>query len=236
MSKGIFTGMIIALIFMSTACEGGKVEESLKKDFPKLKFESVKESEVNGLYEVVTGGRILYYYPKKGYIVVGPIITKESDGNVNLTEERMRQLSSAKAKDIPVSKGIKIGSGKNVVIEFTDPDCPYCRKMSDYLKTRDDLTRYVFMFPLTNIHPKAEAKSRYVLCSSDQAKALEEVMSGKFDSKDPEECKDKKGAEKLEEQINIATQLGINGTPAFYVNGNFVSGADTKKFESFLKK
>lgn len=235
MSKVIFAVMVTALFFMSAACEGGKVEESLKKDFPKIKFESVKESDVNGLYEVVTARGIFYYYPKKGYIVGGPIITKESEGSVNLTEERMGQIKSAKFKELPLNKAIKIGSGKNIVVEFTDPDCPYCRKMSDYLKTRNDLTRYVFMFPLTNIHPKAEAKSRYVLCSQDKAKALEEVMSGKFDSKDPEECKDKEAFKLLEDHINITSQAGINGTPTFFINGNFLSGADTKKFESFLK-
>lgn len=222
------------LMFNVVSCSAQKPEESLKKDFPDIKYDSIRESPIKGLYEVVIGTNILYYYPEKGFIVAGSIFSKDKK---NLTQERHQELIALRVKDIPLDKAIKIGSGKNVVIEFTDVDCPFCRKMSEYLKTKTDITRYVFLFPLVQIHPKAEAKSRYVLCSSDKAKALEDAMSGKFDKDGSfKPCDDPAVAKTLNEHMEIGRKVGVEGTPAFFVNGQFVSGANIQAFESFLKK
>jgi thiol:disulfide interchange protein DsbC len=57
-----------------------------------------------------------------------------------------------RVKEIPLEKGIKIGDGKSVVIEFTDPDCTFCRKAADWLeKNREGVTRYVFLYPITRL-------------------------------------------------------------------------------------
>lgn len=231
MTKSILVVLLAVLTFISVACAAGKPEESFKKDFPEVKVESVKESPIKGVYEVVTSANILYYYPAKGYIIVGPIINKDKK---NLTADRMGELASAKYKELALDKAIKIGNGKNIVVEFTDPDCPFCRKMSDYLKTRTDLTRYVFLYPLP-MHQNAPAKIKYILCSDDKVKTLEEVMKGKLDNAEFKVCDDKKIADLVDEHRKITVKTGINGTPAFFVNGKFVSGADIPKFESYLK-
>ena len=118
----------------------------------------------------------------------GEIWTK--DGK-NITAGKRTRLAAAKLKDVPLDKAVKIGNGKNKVIEFTDPDCPYCRKAAAFFKGRDDVTRYVFLFPLP-IHKDAEAHARYVLCAADKAHALEEVMSGQLDGKGVPACPDKR--------------------------------------------
>jgi hypothetical protein len=71
------------------------------------------------------------------------------------------------------------------VVEYTDPDCPFCRKGSEFFRNRRDVTRYVFFNPLP-MHPQAREKAQYVLSAQDKAKAYEEVMSGKLDGRKPE--------------------------------------------------
>jgi len=52
------------------------------------------------------------------------------------------------AKTLPLEKAVKIGDGKKVVIEITDPDCPFCRTASEYFSKKTDVIRYVFFAPL----------------------------------------------------------------------------------------
>ena len=47
-------------------------------------------------------------------------------------------IRPAAAAEIDVSKAITIGSGPKTVVEFTDPDCPFCRKASKYFEGRRD--------------------------------------------------------------------------------------------------
>ena len=96
----------------------------------------------------------------------GEIWTK--DGR-NVTAEKRARIAAAKLKDVPLDKAVKIGNGRNKVIEFTDPDCPYCRKAAEFFKGRNDVTLYVFFFPLP-IHKDAQAHARYVLCAADKAR------------------------------------------------------------------
>ena len=43
------------------------------------------------------------------------------------------------------TKAVRIGSGPNTVIEFTDPDNPHGRKAAQFLAGRTDVTRHVFL-------------------------------------------------------------------------------------------
>jgi len=55
-------------------------------------------------------------------------------------------------KQVPLDKAIRIGDGKNVIVEFTDVDCQYCRTASSFLKDVGNLSRYnlfLFRFPAT---------------------------------------------------------------------------------------
>lgn len=231
--KIIFTALIVILLAFSGAVFAETPAESLKKNYPNLQFDSIKETQIKGLYEVISGINIFYYHPKTGYIISGEIHTK--DGK-NLTADRSAELVSAKTKNIPLDKGMKIGSGKNTVIEFTDPDCPFCRKASEYFKKRDDVTRYVFFFPIVSLHPQAEDKVKYILCAKDRVKAYEEVMNGKLDGKKVDVCDDKEVITRLEEHKQIGASIGVQGTPSFVISGQFIRGANFQKIESLLKK
>lgn len=210
-------------------------DAAFKKAFPQLKIDSITASEINGLYEVVSGQNIFYFYPEKDLLLVGDIYTAAGQ---NTTGEKKRELkaklqekSLEKLKDLPLAKAVKVGSGPKQVIEFTDPDCPYCRRASEALKGRTDITRYVFLTPLA--HPSAITKVHYILSAKDQEKAYHDMMEGKPVPAGAEYSKEVKA--QAAEYLDFARNLGIDGTPTFFINGQQVVGADMEKIKELLK-
>jgi len=155
-----------------------------------------------------------------------------ADGH-NLTRENATARLSAKTAMFPLELAVVIGEGKNQVIEVTDPDCPFCRQSSDYFAGRDDITRYIFLSPLSQIHPHAVAKARYILASKDQELAYEEVFSGKYDSEPPPAVEE---SGLLKQHQDIVRKVGISGTPHFWINGQYVSGYNPATFKLLLNK
>jgi len=225
-------GLILVVIItagFAAAKEDFKTEtDNLKKNFPNLRVDSVKESPIKGLYEIVAGNQVFYFSPD-GYLMFGELWSK--DGK-NLTAEMREKVLSEKVKSIPLDKALKIGSGPRQVIEFTDPDCPYCRKVDEFLAKRTDVTRYVFFFPLRQIHPDAEKKARYILSQKDREKALREVVSGALDGKPAPESVHQDAM--LEEMEQVAKSVGVRGTPALWIDGTAVNGADIPRITALL--
>jgi thiol:disulfide interchange protein DsbC len=141
-------------------------------------------------------------------------------------------ISPAAAAEIDLSKAITIGSGPKTVVEFTDPDCPFCRKASAYFEGRRDVTRHVFFYPLAR-HPKAREKAQFVLSMPDKARAYHEVMSGKMDSI-PIPAATPEGVRLQEQQVEIAKKSKVDSTPTFLINGRIIVGFDVKKIEDAL--
>jgi thiol:disulfide interchange protein DsbC len=141
-------------------------------------------------------------------------------------------IGPAAAAEIDFSKAITIGSGPKTVVEFTDPDCPFCRKASKYFEGRLDVTRHVFFYPLAR-HPKAREKAQFVLSMPDKAKAYHDVMSGRMDSI-PLLVTTPEGVKLQEQQVEIAKKIKIDSTPTFMINGRIIVGFELKKIEDAL--
>jgi thiol:disulfide interchange protein DsbC len=221
------------VIMTGAPLQAATPEESFRKSFPEIPLESITPIDIPGLYEIIAGGKIAYYAPGPQYLIIGEIVTKEKK---NLTQARNTELAGMKFKDLPLEKAVKIGSGPHTVIEITDPDCPFCRKASDYFATRNDVTRYVFFYPISAIHPKAEAKVSYILCAKDRPKAYEEAMTGKLDEMKFTPCDDAAAAELLKIHKEIGEKVGgANiGTPLFAIDGQVVNGANIPQIEKIL--
>lgn len=140
----------------------------------------------------------------------------------------------ADAAALDIGKSITIGSGPKTVFEFTDPDCPYCRKASKYFEGRSDVTRHVYFYPLP-MHPRAKEKIRFILSMPDKAKAYSDVMSGKMDSS-PLLASTPDGIKLQEEQLEISKKYKVDSTPTFIINGRIIEGFDLKKIEAALGK
>jgi thiol:disulfide interchange protein DsbC len=227
--KILFAIMFVLLLFANAAVAGSP-EEAFKKSFPQIQAERLSETAIKGVYEVIVGNEVAYYAPEADLLILGQLITK--DGK-NLTQEKIIEIIAAKAKNLPLEAAIKIGKGPQRVIEVTDPDCPYCRKASAFFSARTDVTRYIFFYPLP-IHKDAEAKALFVLCAKDQGKAYEEAMTGKLDDMKFKPCKNAKAEETLKKHKDVATRLGLTGTPFFMIGDRPVIGANLQLIENLL--
>ena len=233
--KKVVIGLGFAVALACTnVCHAAPVMEkpdvSLRKAFPNLPFDSVEQTDIKGLYEVVSGQNIYYYYPEKDYLFVGEIYAPPGR---SITAEKKGQIAAKLMKNLPLDKAVKIGSGKTTVIEFTDPDCPYCRKAYEFFKNRTDITRYTFFTPLA--HPAAITKIYYILNSGETEKAYREM----FEGKNPVEPANGYGeaVKKLaQEHLNLAKSVGVTGTPTYFINGKLVVGADFQQIEKLIKE
>ena len=134
---------------------------------------------------------------------------------------------------LDLSKAVKIGSGKKMVIEFTDPDCPFCRKAADYLRSKQDITLYVYFYPLP-MHPQAKAKVQYILSAHDRAKAYNEVMHSQFDPKKLSQTTPE-GIRLQEEHLAICKANKVDSTPTFMIYGRIIEGFNQNKLDELLK-
>jgi thiol:disulfide interchange protein DsbC len=209
------------------------VEELIRIRFSEIPIEGIGKTQIDGLYEIAFEEKIVYYHPQSGLTIVGEILTKDG---ISLTARKKAEMTAARIKNLPLEKAIRIGNGKHTVIEVVDPDCPFCRKTAAFFRKRSEVTRYVFLLPITEIHPEAERKSRYILCAPDRKLAYEEVLSGRLDHESFETCEDAAVSELLEEHKRIARRLGVRGTPTMWIDGEFVSGADFKKIARILER
>lgn len=230
--------LIFALsLFTLTACaatqknQDAAVATALSLRYPKLNVQQIVQAPVDGIYEItLDNNEIIYFAPASGHLFFGELWSPEGH---NLTRESKDRRLSSKLDQLPLDKAIKIGDGPNQVIEVTDPDCPFCRQSSQFFAGRDDITRYIFLFPLDRIHPNAATKASYILSSEDPAGAYEDVFNGMYD-KDPLPAFNDNGL--LQIHRDIAAKIGITGTPKFWINGQHISGYNPKQFEALLTK
>jgi thiol:disulfide interchange protein DsbC len=236
--------MVVALMLpavqgMALDKEEMAVKETVEKLMPGATVDAVTKMALPGLYEVIFDDNMIYYMPASGQFIAGALFSKDGDNLSKASFERLAidKVNKIKALTGQKDKAIKIGTGPIEVIEISDPDCPYCRKMEGYWRTHQgNVTRYVFLMPIVALHPDAEKKVRYILASSDQAKALQDVLSGKFDEDDAALRKtfDDKG--RLHQLQAITGQTGVKSTPTYLINGTIVNGADTDQIDELIKE
>lgn len=233
MRKGIKLSILLwfVCVLLPLPLFSETVDDQFRKLFPNIPVQSISPTDIKGVYEITAQNQIGYFAPEPGYLILGEIIDKNG---VNITAKRRNEGIAAKAKDLPLDKALKIGDGKNTILEFTNPDCPYCRRASSFLQQKADLTRYIFFLPLP-MYKDADNKVKYILCADDRAKAYEEAMQGKLDSKKYEVCQKKEIDDLVSVHREASKKMGINSTPFFIVNGKPVSGANQGEIDKALQ-
>lgn len=225
--------LIVILFLFCSSCFGTdeSISDALKRKFPNFNITSVVPSPVDGLYEVIAGENVIYYAPKSSHLIIGSIL--DSNGK-DLSAEARTKIQTNKY-DIfkrSIDRAIRIGSGKHEVIEVIDPDCQYCRKMAPFWRERKDVTRYVFLTALP-MHKHADKKVNFILSAQNPALALEDVLSGLFDSTPlPLVTIDSKKVAAIEQ---VVQQAGVKGTPLYFINGQAVTGANSAQITALLR-
>ncbi len=143
------------------------------------------------------------------------------------------------------------------LIEFSDFECPFCLRAFPVVKqvmaTYGDKIRLVYRHYPLPIHPRARPAAEAAACAADQGKFWE-YHDRLFQNQDKLSDDDLKAhaaalgldtakfnacfsatAHKadVDADIEAGNEAGVSGTPAFFVNGRLLSGA--QPFESFKR-
>ena len=123
---------------------------------------------------------------------------------------------------LPLDMAIKEvrGNGKLKVAVFSDPDCPFCKRLEHEFAKMTDITIYNFMMPIASLHPDAQRKAELIWCQPDRTAAWTQWMrQGKTPPAAPA-CDNP-----VAETVSLGEQLGFNGTPTLiFPNGRSQSG------------
>ncbi len=201
-----------------------QIRKALEPKLGNVVIEGIAPAPVAGLWEVrlrtPRGVRIIYTDATASHLIEGNIYELRSDRD--LTEERLRKLNAIKFEQLPLDLAVKVqrGNGKRVMAMFSDPYCPACRQFEKSLQQVDNITIYVFMYPV--IRPENADHSRAVWCSPDRAKAWLELAAAprpKVPDAGP-------GCDNpVDKVLQVGRSLGVNSTPTIiFTNGERVSG------------
>lgn len=196
------------------------VEAKLRSQYPQTTITFVRESPLKGIYEVVMGKNIAYTNADARYVVFGHLfdMTTQED----LSAATLEASNRIDVSRLPQGDAIKVvrGKGERTLYVFSDPDCPYCKRLEAALKKVENVTIYTFPMPLAGLHPDAVRKSRDIWCAKDRAKAWDDFMlSGTLPAEG--NCDTP-----IDRNVKLGTALGINGTPSIiFANGTMAPGA-----------
>ena len=219
--------ILFLMMFMLSvsACSNAEVAptpnaaDQIRAQNSDLNIKTIEETPVPGIYEIVVGSNI-YYVDKTGkYLFSGHMF--DTSNKSDITAARLQDINRINWSVLPLDKAVVSGDADGLEMAvFTDPDCPYCRKLEQNLKGIKGVKIYTFLMPLTQLHPDAARKSEAIWCSKDQHAAMVDVMV--HDKKiEGGGCKTP-----INDIAMLAASLGINGTPTIISrDGRKISGA-----------
>lgn len=248
------------LAFTKDGCGSGKCSDCHSLDLKEAskllergveKVHRVDFAEIPGMWVVEAekdGQRFPIYVDfSKSYVLAGNVI-RLKDG-VNITQQKLAQMGGAPAAPgkavpapaapakvdlarVPLDDALLLGkaSAKKKVVVFTDPLCPYCKKLHEELKEvvrlDPEIAFQIKLFPL-KMHPEAYGIAKSILCTNSLA-LLEASFAGA--PVPPPLCQDNK----VDASIAAGESIGIRSTPTLILpDGTLLPGY--KKAADLLK-
>jgi thiol:disulfide interchange protein DsbC len=212
---------VLASISAGVAANEATVKAELQKKYPEIVVETVSKSPVPGIYEVFAQGQMIYTDEKAAYLFVNANLI-DTEKKSNLTEERMSKLTAIKFDQLPLNLALKKvkGKGTRKLAYFGDPNCGYCKKFEQDLTKIDDVTIYVFLYPV--LGPDSTEKARSIWCSKDRIKAWDNQLVNGVAPTAPTTC----DTSSIDKTVAFGKQKNITGTPTmFFVDGQRIPGA-----------
>jgi thiol:disulfide interchange protein DsbC len=210
--------LLTLMLSMAAQADDGldNLEKRLKDMYPATRIERVQTSEIPALIEVTMGKNTAYTDATGRYFVFDMKTQRD------LTAERMEKQQRIDFGQLPLGDAIKTvrGKGERVLAVFSDPDCPYCKRLEAELDKLSNVTIYTFPYPLEGLHPEAVDKAIAVWCAPDRAHAWSDLLrSGKAPAS-------RKCENPIQRNIQLAQRLGIQGTPTMVsADGRTLPGA-----------
>ncbi len=221
---------LLAALFISSgvaAADGGvspevveRLTQKLSTVLPNMTPDSVVNTPVKGMYEVMFGARLFYVSEDARYLIQGSMIDLER--RENLTEPRIAQAKVKAVADIGEENMLIYGlpEAKHTVTVFTDIDCGYCRKLHsemEQINANDIRIRYL-LYPRAGKNSESYLKAVSAWCADDPKTAL---TTAKLGNPIPNRtCENP-----VDEHMELGRMFGLQGTPALILDdGEMIPG------------
>lgn len=221
--KYLRTILIFGLL-LSQAHAADSPEEVARKAVlnlvPQAKIEKIEKSPLDGFYQVLTSGQLLYVSPDGQYVFQGHLFDAKAKQDV--TEVRLANAHKAKLEEVPTAGRLVFApeKPKYKITVFTDIDCGYCRKMHAQIaeyNQRGIEVDYLF-FPRSGPGGDSFNKAISVWCNKDRKSAFSAAKAGQ--NPQSAQCENP-----IAEQFQLGMDVGVDGTPTIFApNGTRIGG------------
>ena len=228
---------VLALCAFGLACiamaQEAQIRKVITERIPQLKaIDEITKSVVPGLYEIRVNGTEIYYTDAQGnYLIQGNVI--DTKQRRNLTEERVDKLTAVKFDALPFKDAFTIvrGNGQRKLVVFEDPNCGYCKRFERDLQKVDNVTIYMFLYPI--LGPDSIEKSKAIWCAKDKGQIWQDWMVREQALPTTVPMCD---TAVLNRNVELGRKFKINGTPTLvFIDGSRVPGAiEAKQVEEHL--
>jgi thiol:disulfide interchange protein DsbC len=226
----------LMLAILSTAAAASPDEDHvlavLVKAHPNTHFTGVARTAVPDFYEVWMGANVAFVSGKNPrYFIFGrlydtvamedltaPKLAKAQRLGMNAAQ-REEDKQTVSFAELPLADAIKTvkGDGSRVMAVFSDPLCPFCKRLAPELDGLDNVTLYTFLLPYHGTETPLA-----IWCARDPRQAYEKFMlrgdASAFAAAPT--C-----ANPLERNLALAQRLGVNGTPTLlFATGGRLEG------------
>ena len=211
-----------SLVACNQAAAGGSFNQQARLDSLEKDFNVLKEE-----FEVIK-----YALDKRG---------------ISLEQARAEMEADNKVWDIPDEDSPVFGNTKNpklTIVEFTEFQCPYCSRIAPVMKELNDKygdkIKFVYKhFPLS-FHANARAAAALAPHSRELGDSIY-VEVAKQIGLNVEQFKkdmvlDSAMNARIDKDFQLGTEVGVQGTPNFYINGKRQDRFSPDLVEKMLKE
>ncbi len=212
-----------ALLILVSSVVSAQTEDSAEQQLraalaeiaPDLPITSISESVLPGIYELVSDAQIYYLSPDARFMLEGSIIDLQN--KVNVSEQRRGGLQLALIDKMPEDQMVvfnnEAGDADRWITVFTDTDCGFCQKLHQEINaiTDADIRVRYLMFPRAGMQSASASELESVWCAADQQEAMTIAKTGG-------RVEDATCENPIQSHVNLATQVGLRGTPLIYLD------------------
>ena len=208
------------------------IADRLKSLYPATRFGEINTTPWPGVFEVVMGANLAYVNETGEYFMFGHFYDMKAQRDI--TAERKDTLARIDFSTLPLADALKEvrGTGARTLAIFSDPDCPYCRRLEAEIKSLTDVTIYTFLMPIASLHPEARGKAIAIWCSKDRMAAWHALM-WRDEMISAKDC-----PHPVDRNVTLGERLGVSGTPTLVAgDGRLLPGAaSSAQIEAWLTR
>lgn len=245
--------LVLALAACNAAASPAATDETrllaaLQKAHPGTRFTGVARTPIPDVYEAWMGPNMALVSSRNvRYLVFGRVFDTKTMTDLTapkLAQAERLQMATAATENredappiplaqLPLADAIKTvrGDGKRMMVVFSDPACPYCKRLETELGKLADVTIYTFLVPF-----QGSALPIAIWCATDRQAAWHQTMTQGDQSVLATSSSAPSCAHPLERNLALAKRLNVRGTPTIlYANGHRTDGyADAADIDAHL--